>query len=289
MTAGLIVVLILAWAGRNAAATLADRNMRIDFGFLASPAGFDIPFHLIDWSASDSYGFGLLVAVLNTALAASLAIVLASLLGLLIALMRLSPNPLASALARGVTELVRNTPQLLQIVFWYIAVLQLLPGAKASLSLGTAMFLNVRGLFMPAPTSPLFAVCIAAGVVGSLVLPRVLKLAPVLLTAVLPLALGVGGGAVLTGWELPVLRGFNFQGGWRLPPELLALVVGIGIYTSAFIAENLRASIQAVAPGQREAARSLGLSSGRHDAAGGAAAGVAHAAAAADEPLPEHH
>ena len=125
------------------------------------------------------------------------------------------------------------------------------------------MFLNVRGLFMPAPTSPLFAVCIAAGVVGSLVLPRVLKLAPVLLTAVLPLALGVGGGAVLTGWELPVLRGFNFQGGWRLPPELLALVVGIGIYTSAFIAENLRASIQAVAPGQREAARSLGLSSGR--------------------------
>ena len=237
--------------------------MRIDFGFLASPAGFDIPFHLIDWSSSDSYGFGLLVAVLNTALAAGLAIVLASLLGLLIALMRLSPNPLASVLARVFTELVRNTPQLLQIVFWYIAVLQLLPGARASLSVGAAVFLNVRGLFMPAPTSPVFAVCLAAGVVVSIVLPRVLKLAPVLLTALLPLVLGVGGGVMLTAWELPVLRGFNFQGGWRLPPELLALVVGIGIYTSAFIAENLRASIQAVAPGQREAARSLGLSSGR--------------------------
>lgn len=257
------MVLILAWAGHNAAITLAERNMRVDFGFLANPAGFDIPFRIVPWDPSDSYGYALLVAALNTALAATLAIVLASVLGLAIALMRLSANPLASALARGVTELVRNTPQLLQIVFWYIAVLQVLPASRASLSLDGAVFLNVRGLFMPAPDSPVFAGCAGVGLVGAFILPRLLPRAPVLLVGggwmIALLALGT----LLSPWELPVLRGFNFQGGWRLPPELLALVVGIGIYTSAFIAENVRASIQAVAPGQREAARSLGLSPGR--------------------------
>jgi len=237
--------------------------MQVDFRFLADRAGFEIPFRIVPWDPNDSYGYALLVVTLNTALAAALAIMLATVLGLAIALLRLSSNPLASALARGVTELVRNTPQLLQIVFWYIAVLQVLPGARASVALGSAVFLNVRGLFMPAPESPIFAAFAAAGVVVAIVLPRLLPRAPVLLVGGSALAGLVAVGAALTGWELPVLRGFNFQGGWRLPPELLALVVGIGIYTSAFIAENIRASIQAVAPGQREAARSLGLSPGR--------------------------
>ncbi len=256
-------MLILAWAGHNAATTLAERNMRVDFGFLANPAGFDIPFRVVPWDASDSYGYALLVASLNTALAAILAIVLASGLGLTIALMRLSANPLATALARGGTELVRNTPQLLQIVFWYIAVLQVLPAARASLTLGSAVFLNVRGLFLPAPVSPAFAVCAGLGLAAAIILPRWLPRAPVLVLGAGSLVAALTVGALVSPWELPVLRGFNFQGGWRLPPELLALVVGIGIYTSAFIAENIRASIQAVPPGQREAARSLGLSPGR--------------------------
>lgn len=256
-------MLILAWAAHNAATTLAERNMRVDFGFLASPAGFDIPFRIVPWDPSDSYGYALLVATLNTALAAALAIVLASLLGLAIALMRLSANPLAAALARGVTELVRNTPQLLQIVFWYIAVLQVLPAARASFSIGGAVFLNVRGLFMPAPNSPLLAMCSGLGLAGAFILPRLLPRAPVLLLGAASMAGLLAVGTLLSTWELPALKGFNFQGGWRLPPELLALVVGVGIYTSAFIAENVRASIQAVAPGQREAARSLGLSPGR--------------------------
>lgn len=237
--------------------------MQVDFRFLTNPAGFEIPFRVVPWQPSDSYGYALLVAALNTALAAALAIVLASVLGLAIALLRLSSNPLASSLARGVTELIRNTPQLLQIVFWYIAVLQVLPGARASVTLGSAVFLNVRGLFMPAPESPVFAVCAAAGLVAAVVLPRLLPRAPVLLVGGGALVGLVALGALLTPWELPALRGFNFQGGWRLPPELLALVVGVGIYTSAFIAENIRASIQAVTPGQREAARSLGLSPAR--------------------------
>ena len=263
LVAAVIVVLILAWAGHNATLTLAERNMQVDFRFLANPAGFEIPFRIVPWQTSDSYGYALLVATLNTALAAALSIVLASVLGLAIALLRLSSNPLASALARGITELIRNTPQLLQIVFWYIAVLQVLPGARASVTLGSAVFLNVRGLFMPAPETPVFAIGVAAGLVAAVMLPRLLPRAPVLLVGGGALAGLIALGALLTPWELPALRGFNFQGGWRLPPELLALVVGVGIYTSAFIAENIRASIQAVTPGQREAARSLGLSPAR--------------------------
>ena len=237
--------------------------MQVDFAFLLRPAGFDIPFRLLPWNSSDSYGHALLVAGLNTLLAGALAILLASALGLLIALLRLSSNPLATGLARASVELIRNTPQLLQIVFWYIAVLQVLPGTRASLSLGQAVFLNVRGLFLPAPQSPLFAAGLAAGVAAALLLPRIWPRAPMLLAAGLPLLALAGLGAALSPWALPALRGFNFQGGWRLPPELLALVVGIGIYTAAFIAENIRASIQAVPPGQREAARSLGLSPAR--------------------------
>ncbi len=261
--AGLLALAVLVWATRNAGDALARRNMGVDFTFLLHPAGFDIPFRLVPWTTSDTYGQALFVAGLNTLLASALAIALASVLGLLLALLRLSGNPLAAALARALVELIRNTPQLLQIVFWYIAVLQVLPPARASVQLGTAVFLNVRGLFLPAPGSDLFAALAGAGLVIALVLPRVLPLRPILLTAVLPLLATLGLAVALTPWELPVLRGFNFASGWRLPPELLALVVGIGIYTCAFIAENVRASISAVPHGQIEAARSLGLGPGR--------------------------
>lgn len=263
LAAGLAVALVLAWLARNTAATLARNNMRLDFSFLLRPAGFDIPFHLVPWQTSDSYGHALFVAGLNTLLASALAIGLASALGLVIALLRLSRNPLASSLARGGVELVRNTPQLLQIVFWYIAVLQVLPGPRASVSLFSGAFLNVRGLFVPSPQSDLFAPLVGAGIVLAFVLPRVLPLLPLLLTSALPMVVLSCVAFATTGWDVPTLRGFNFQGGWRLPPELLALVAGVGIYTSAFIAENVRASILAVPHGQREAARSLGLGPGR--------------------------
>ena len=257
------VAALIAWAARNAGNALARRNINVDFAFLLAPAGFDIPFTLTTWASSDSYGFALWVAGLNTVLAAALAIGLATLLGLVLALMRLSANPLAAWTARAVVELLRNTPQLLQVVFWYFAVLQVLPGPRASLALGGAVFLNVRGLFFPAPLSPPFGYALGAGLLLALAAPRLLPRLPLLLTAGVPL----GGAAVLagalTGWDLPAMRGFNFAGGWRLPPELLALVLGIGIYTAAFVSENIRASIGAVGWGQREAACSLGLSPGR--------------------------
>lgn len=261
--AALIVLLVIAWAMRNASAALARRNITVDFGFLLRPAGFDIPFHLVPWQTSDSYGHALFVVALNTLLASVLAVALASVLGLTLALLRLSTNPLAAGLARAMIELIRNTPQLLQIVFWYIAVLQVLPGSRASYSINASVFLNVRGLFLPAPRSDLFFLVAGIGLLLAILLPRVLKRVPVLLTTVAPLLLLLGLATLLTPWDKPALKGFNFQGGWRLPPELIALVTGIGIYTSAFIAENVRASISAVPYGQREAARSLGLGPGR--------------------------
>ncbi len=259
----LAVIAACVWAGHNAVGNLARRNIDVDFGFLLDPAGFDIPFRLVAWSTADSYGRALLVSGLNTLLASALAIMLATSLGLGLALMRLSVNPLASWTARAMVELVRNTPQLLQIVFWYIAVLQVLPNPRASVSVADAVFLNVRGLFMPAPLSPSFGWLLAGGVVLAVLLPRALPRLPLLLTILGPLAVAAGTAAITTNWEWPALHGFNFAGGWRLPPELLALSTGIGIYTAAFVSENIRASIGAVGHGQREAARSLGLSTGR--------------------------
>jgi len=261
--AALLVLMLLGWAAHNAQNALARRNIEIDFGFLAHPAGFDIPFRLVSWQTSDSYGQALFVAGLNTLLASALAIVLASGLGLGIALLRLSPNPLASGLARTVTELIRNTPQLLQIVFWYLAVLQVLPGPRTNLLGSDEIVLNVRGLFLPAPQSAWFVPLLGAGVAAGLLLPRALPRVPIWLAGLLPALLLFALAGATAQWTPPVLRGFNFQGGLRLPPELLALVVGIGIYNAAFIAENVRASIAAVPHGQREAARGLGLGRGR--------------------------
>jgi len=263
---GLAILAAIAaclWAGHNATENLARRNINVDYGFLLSPAGFDIPFRLAAWSTADSYGRALLISGLNTLLASGLAIMLATALGLVLALMRLSANPLASWTARTMIEVVRNTPQLLQIVFWYIGVLQVLPNARASISLAGAVFLNVRGLFMPAPLSPSFGWLMAGGLVAAISLPRIRPRLPLLVTVFGPLVIATGLATIGTEWEWPALRGFNFTGGWRLPPELLALSTGIGIYTAAFVSENIRASIGAVGYGQREAARSLGLSTGR--------------------------
>ena len=256
-----LVAAFLGWTAHNASVALAQRNIDVDFGFLLRPAGFDIPFRLIDWDTSDSYGRALLVAVLNTALASAVAIAGATALGVLVALMRLSSNALARFVARGFVELVRNTPQLLQIVFWYVVLLQSLPAPRASMSLGHAVFLNVRGLLLPAPDAPWFISAalgaLLLGVLGPLLVRRGrlwFRLA----------AAGVLAASLLnSGYSLPMLRGFNFVGGWRLPPELLALAGGVAIYTSAFVAENVRASIEHVSRGQIEAARGLGLSPGR--------------------------
>lgn len=263
--AAVIAVALLAiWFSHNLSTNLAVRGMEVDFGFLASRAGFDIPFRLVEWDSSYPYGWALYVSGVNTLLASALIVVLATALGLALALMRLSGNPLAAGTSRAIIELVRNTPQLVQIVFVYVAVLQVLPPMRQSITWFGSIYLNVRGLYLPSPSGTAYdwivtatvVIVIAAAILwrrlGLIAVPRLVVLPPVLVL-----------GAVIAGftasWDYPALRGFNFVGGTRVPPELLALVLGIGIYTSVFIAEIIRAAIEGIHRGQSEAARSLGL------------------------------
>lgn len=259
----LAVVALVLWLGRNVGENMARRNISFGFAFLARPAGFDIPFHLLGWDAADTYGRALLVATVNMALAAGLAILLASALGLGLALMRLSSNPLAAGIARGLVEVLRNTPQLIQIIFVYFAVLQVLPGPRQSIALGAGLLLNVRGLFIPTPTAlpwPWIAAALALAAALAVAL-RHLPGAP--RPVLLPAGMVVLAGAIAAGWaatwQVPALRGFNVTGGLRLPPELLALCIGLSTYACAFISEIIRAAIQAIPRGQTEAALSLGL------------------------------
>ena len=256
---------LVLWLGHNARVNMTQRNITFGFDFLWHTAGFDIPFHLISWENTDTYGYALLVCGLNSLLCAAMSIVLASALGLLIALMRLSGNPLMAGIARGVMEVVRNTPQLVQIFFIYVAVLQSLPPPRQSVVMGWGFFLNVRGLLMPSPNLEpivllLGGVTFALAVIGWWARPPG-SIAGVLLGPLLVAAWLVGA-AFSADWELPAMHGFNFTGGLRLPPELLALWLGISIYTAAFISEIVRAAILGIPHGQTESALSLGLSRG---------------------------
>lgn len=262
----LAIAALLLWLAGNARTNMAARNITFGFDFLNRTAGFDIPFHLLPWQNTDTYAYALLVCLVNTLLCAAMSIVLASALGLLIALMRLSGNPLVAALARGVMEVVRNTPQLVQIFFIYIAVLQSLPPPRASLVFGAGFFLNVRGLLLPAPSVDDRVLLLGALALGLAVIGWIGRspgrIAGVVLGPLLVLAWLIGAGLVAT-WELPALHGFNFTGGLRIPPELLALWLGISIYTAAFISEIIRAAILAITHGQTEASLSLGLTRGQ--------------------------
>jgi general L-amino acid transport system permease protein len=203
--------------------------------------------------------------VLNTLLVSALSIVAATLLGLLVGVMRLSANWLVRNIALGFIELVRNTPQLVQIIFWYVAVLQTLPGPRQGIPLPGGALLNIRGLYLPR-----FEPSAAADVLWPIALLLVLATpfvwrvpwrgfplgARALLLPLVALVLYAAGIASI---EYPVLRGFNIAGGIQVVPELVALWAGLSIYAAAFIAEIVRAAILSVHKGQREAALSLGL------------------------------
>lgn len=275
-----IAVVALGWyLFDNTQTNLEKRGITSGFSFLNSSAGFGIAQHLIDYSESDTYGRVFVIGLLNTLLVSIIGIVGATILGFILGVARLSPNWLISKLATVYIETFRNIPPLLQIFFWYFAVMLALPGPRQSLDLGTIFFLNSRGLYMPAPSpTESFATVIGAlvvAIIGSILLARwskarfeaTGKLFPVSLGAV-PLLLGLPALAILfTGnplqWEIPALSGFNFRGGWVLIPELMALTLALTIYTAAFIAENVRSGIMAVSHGQTEAARSLGMPGGK--------------------------
>jgi general L-amino acid transport system permease protein len=259
-------VVAVAWfLGSIAVGTSTQRHGSLGFSFLADPTNFDIPFRLITWAVGDTYARALLVCVLNTLLAAAISIVAATLLGLLVGIMRLSTNWLVRNIALGFIELVRNTPQLVQIIFWYVAVLQTLPGPRQSILLPGGALLNVRGLYLPSfvgddSAATLWALALAL----LLAIPFVWRVPwrgfPVGAKSLLLVPLGALLFVVgIDHIELPALRGFNIAGGVQVVPELVALCAGLSIYGAAFIAEIVRAAILSVHKGQREAALSLGL------------------------------
>ncbi|MCL4767872.1 MAG: ABC transporter permease subunit [Hyphomicrobiaceae bacterium] len=270
------VVALIAYLVGNASTALKARGIASGFGYLSQEAGFGIGESLfLTYSPSDTYLRAFAVGLINTLRVSMLAIIAATLIGLVFGLMRLSSNLGASKLAAGYVELFRNTPQLLQIVFWY-AVMTDLPRPRQALSPGGDIYLSNRGLILPWPAphaAYLWAfAALAAGALGAILLtrwargvqartgelPNVTHWRTVLIVGLPMLAWAIAGAP--TEFERPALRGFNFTGGVTLSPEFVALFLGLALYTGAFIAEIVRSGVESVGRGQVEAARSLGLS-----------------------------
>lgn len=260
---------------QNTLHNMETRGITTGFAFLNKSAGFGILMSLIEYDESYTYGRTFLVGLLNTLLVTFLGIILATTVGFIVGVARLSTNWIISSLAAVYIETLRNIPLLLQIFFWYFAVLQVLPGPRDSLSWQETFFLSNRGLYGPAPVFE-----DGSGVViGAFILAIVLIIAIArwahkrqeatgqqfhtvyvslgILVALPTLAFFVSGGPI--GIEYPVLKGFNFRGGTNIIPELMALLWALSFYTAAFIAEIVRAGILAVSHGQTEAAHALGL------------------------------
>jgi general L-amino acid transport system permease protein len=274
-----VVAFLVYGAVRNAADNLARAHIASGFGFWNDTAGFDISQTLIDYSArASTYGRAFWVGLLNTLLVSALGILFATILGFVIGISRLSRNWLLSKVAGGYVETIRNLPLLLQLLFWYNAVLKALPDIRESIVIPGGAFLNNRGLFLPLPIFKsgfgAVEIVLLAGIAGTIAFHiwarkrqvRTGQQAPVLWAALvlvvgLPLsAFGLAG--IPLGFEFPQAGRFNITGGIEVLPEFVALLFGLSIYTAAFIAEVVRAGILAVSGGQTEAAYSLGLRPG---------------------------
>jgi len=273
--AAVLVVLaigLVLWG--NLTTSMARSQLSFGLGFLDSVAGFEIAESPIPYRATDTYGRALLVGLLNTLLVSLVGIVLATVLGVLVGVARLSGNWLVNRVAAGYVEVMRNTPLLVQLVLIYAVFLQL-PGTTNSIALPGSIFLNQRGLFVPRPeieaalgpwltfVAAAIVVAVGARIVSSRRsaagrTTRGIGLIGLAALFVLPVVGGLVVGAPV-GLELPVLERFNFVGGLALSPEFTALLVGLVVYTAAFIGEVVRGGVQAVRRGQVEAALALGL------------------------------
>jgi general L-amino acid transport system permease protein len=274
-----LLILFLIWFGwtifQNTLQNMESRGITTGFDFLSNPAGFEILMSLVPYDSNDTYGRTFFVGLLNTVLVSFVGIIFATVLGFVMGVARLSKNWLIARVASIYVETLRNIPLLLQIFFWYFAVLQPLPGPRQSLEMAESFFINNRGLYAPAPVvgDGFSAVVIVflIGIVGTIILSRWARKRqeatgqqfPVLYGALgliigLPVVVFLLLGAPLT-WDTPALKGFNFKGGVQIIPEFIALLLALSTYTAAFIAEIVRAGILAVPHGQTEAAESLGI------------------------------
>ena len=267
---------LLIWMVGNAQHALAKRGISTGFAFLWREAGFPISQTLIPYTTSDSFLRAFGVAILNTLIVSITAVICATLLGTLIGIGRLSSNWLVARLASVYVELFRNTPQLIQISFWYLLVTRL-PPPRQAWGLGGYGFLSNRGLavVVPAP-DPAWAWVVLALAASVLAASLLVAFAAArrhrsgTRLPVAPMALAIVIGAPAFTWfavgaprelTMPVLEGFNFRGA-SLPPEFIALLLGLSLYIAAFIAEIVRSGVQSIGRGQIEAARSIGLRRG---------------------------
>ena len=266
----------LAYAAiQTAAENLARSHVASGFGFWNVVAGFDISQTLIAYSPQTStYGRAFWVGLLNTLVVAALGIVFATILGFTIGVARLSKNFLVERLATCYVELIRNVPLLLQLLFWYNAVLKALPEFAASFVLPGGVLLNNRGLFMPRPLFTedtyilaVLAVAVLLAVVCNKIAGRstgfwgaigVRAAITLLIVVALPVAVFILAGVPVE-FDYPQVGRFNVRGGLEVLPEFVALLLGLVVYTAAFIAEVVRAGLMSVSRGQTEAAQALGL------------------------------
>ena len=275
----LFVVLIFGFLTLNAQTNMDNRGIDFGFDFLSQESSFDVQFSLIEYSGSDSYSRAFLVGLLNTLLVSFISIIICTILGVVIGVARLSSNYLIKNSAAWYVEFFRNIPLLLQIFFWYYAALRALPMPEKANAWFGVTYMTVKGYYIPSmvwENLNVFLYCGLAAIISIIVLRNYAsklrdtqgKQIPVLLYSlalliVLPLLSFLFGGVSL-GFELPELKklskiSYIYEGGISLPPELIALVLALSLYTSTFVAECVRAGIEGVSKGQKEAAASVGL------------------------------
>ncbi len=275
----LFVVFVFGFFTINAQVNMDNRGIDFGFGFLSQEASFDMQFTLLDYDGQDSYLWAYVVALLNTLLVSFLGIIFCTILGVIIGVARLSQNFLIKNSAAWYVEFFRNIPLLLQIFFWYYAALRALPLPENAQPWFGVTYMTIKGYYIPSmiwENLNVFMSCLIAAIVAIIFIrvyakkiqEREGKQLPVLyislaLITILPLLSFLIGGVTLN-FEMPVLKqlaqtSFIFEGGIALPPELIALVLALSLYTSTFVAECVRAGIQGISKGQKEAAASVGL------------------------------
>ncbi len=275
----LAVILVFGFFTYNAQVNMENRGISFGYGFLAQESSFDVQFSLIEYDGSHSYFRAYLVGLLNTILVSVIGIIFATIIGVIVGIARLSSNYLIERTAAVYVEFFRNIPLLLQIFFWYFAALRALPLPQEAEPIFGVFFLTIKGLFVPAfiwNNLNIFIYSIIAAII-SIIFIRIYarkkqevegKQTPVLyisigLLLILPLLSFFIGGAGFS-VEIPVIKqlsqtSFTYEGGIGLPPELIALALALSLYTATFIAECVRAGVQGVGKGQKEAAASIGL------------------------------
>ena len=277
------IISVIAYFSYNAQINMGNRGISFGYGFLSQEASFDITFSMIDYDGSYSYARAFLVGLLNTLLVSVIGIILCTILGVTIGIGRLSQNYLIAKAAEWYVEIFRNVPLLLQIFFWYYGALRLLPLPENAISFNDISFLTIKGWYIPKFLWTNFSIFFSSVIVSIIAIFFVFKHAKkqreefgkhvpagwisIAIFFIIPAFTFLIGGVTLN-FQYPELNQlsdtvFNFKGGISIIPELISLALALSMYTATFVAENVRAGIQGVGKGQKEAAASIGLTKGQ--------------------------